>query len=92
MATLHMETDVARQTQTTLTNMHQQINNQIQTMTNAVATLQNGAWQGNSANEFYNLFQDWRSQANTLLQRLEELNQRLLREIQEWEQMSSKLN
>nr|WP_290665968.1 WXG100 family type VII secretion target [Ardenticatena sp.] len=92
MATLHMETDVARQTQTTMVNMRQQIANEVQSMTNAVATLQNGAWQGNSAQEFYNVYQEWRTQANSLLQRLEELSQRLAREIEEWERVSSKLN
>lgn len=91
MATLHMEVEAARQAQTTMMNMRQQILNEIQSMSNAIGTLQGGAWQGNSANEFYQRYQEWRSQANNLLQRLEELTQQLRAEIDQWEQTASKL-
>lgn len=90
MATLHMETETARSTQTTLTNTHQQLTSMLQSMTSSVNSLQ-PAWVGNSATEFYGTYDQWRSQMNTLLDQLSALSTRLQNEITEWESMASKL-
>ena len=90
MATLHMETDTARGTQTSLTNTHQQLMSMVQSMNNSVNGLQ-PAWIGNSATEFYGTYDQWRSQMNNLLDQLQQLSSRLQAEISEWESMSQKL-
>lgn len=90
MATLHMETDVARNTQSTMTNTHQQLTSMVQTMKSTVDSLQ-PAWMGNSATEFYGTFDQWRSQMTNLLDQLQNLSSRLQAEINEWEAMSNKL-
>ena len=90
MATLSMETDTARSTQTNLTNTHGQLTSMLQSMSSSVSGLQ-PAWVGNSASEFYGVYDQWKSQMNSLLEQLQTLSQRLNSEIQEWESMSSKL-
>lgn len=90
MSTLHMEVETARSTQNNMVNTHQQLQQAVQSMTNSVNGLQS-AWMGNSATEFFGLYQEWTSQMNQILERLNEMNQRLANEINEWEQMASKL-
>ena len=90
MATLHMEVESARSTQSTMNNTAQQLNSLVQSMTSSVNGLQ-PAWMGNSATEFFGLYDQWRSQMTTLLDQLTQMNQKLLTEVNEWEQMASKL-
>jgi len=91
MATLHMETDVARNTQSNLMNTHGQLTGMLQSMTSAVNNLQ-PSWLGNSATEFYATYDQWRSQMTSLLDQLNTLGTRLQSEIAEWEAMSSKFS
>lgn len=90
MTTLHMEVETARSTQSTMVNTHQQLNGMLQSMTSSVNGLQS-AWMGNSASEFFNLYDEWRSQMSQLLDRLNQMNQSLATEINQWEQVASKL-
>ncbi len=90
MATLHMETEIARSTQSSMVNTHTQLMSMLQSMTSSVSNLQ-PSWIGNSATEFYGTYDQWRSQMNSLLEQLTQLNSRLQNEINEWETMSSKL-
>ncbi len=90
MATLHMETDIARSTQSNILNTHGQLTGMLQSMTGAVNNLQ-PSWLGNSATEFYATYDQWRGQMTGLLEQLNTLGARLQNEIAEWEAMSSKL-
>lgn len=90
MTTLHMEVETARSTQTTMVNTYQQLTSLLQSMTNAVNGLQ-PAWMGNSATEFFGMYDQWRSSMNTLLENLNQMSSKLQAEINEWEQMASKL-
>ncbi len=83
MATLHMETETARSTQSAISNTHQQLTSMLQSMTSSVNGLQ-PAWTGNSATEFYSTYDQWRSQVNSLLDQLSTLSTRLQNEITEW--------
>jgi WXG100 family type VII secretion target len=85
-----METDTARSTQNNLVNTHQQLTSMVQSMTSAVNGLQ-PAWLGNSASEFYGVYDQWRTQMNSMLEQLQTLSSRLQTEITEWESMSQKL-
>ncbi|MBN2385610.1 MAG: WXG100 family type VII secretion target [Anaerolineales bacterium] len=90
MATLHMEVETARSTHGNITNTHSQLTSQLQSMTSSVNGLQS-AWQGNSATEFFNEYETWRGNLNSLLDQLNNLSTRLQSEINEWEQMAQRL-
>ncbi|RPJ27122.1 MAG: WXG100 family type VII secretion target [Chloroflexi bacterium] len=90
MTTLHMEVETARNTQNTMNNTSQQLTSMVQGMTSSVNGLQ-PAWMGNSATEFFGVYDQWRGQMTQLLDQLNQMNQKLSTEINEWEQMASKL-
>ncbi len=90
MTTLHMEVETARGAQSNMTNTYQQLTSLIQSMTSTVNGLQS-AWMGNSATEFLGAYDQWRSSMNTALENLNTMASRLQNEINEWEQMASKL-
>nr|MBC7245773.1 WXG100 family type VII secretion target [Chloroflexota bacterium] len=90
MATLHMEVEVARSTQNTMANTYQQLSSMVQSMTSTVNGLQ-PAWLGNSATEFFGLYDQWRGSMTNLLDQLQQLSTRLQGEITEWETVASKL-
>jgi len=92
MATLHMEVEAARSTQSNMVNNRSQLESTVQTMTSAVQGLVGSAWMGNSANEFMNEYEQWRNTMNQLLEQLNTLNSRLMNEIVEWENMAAKLS
>jgi WXG100 family type VII secretion target len=90
MATLHMEVETARSAQSTMASTYQQLTNLLQSMTSTVNGLQ-PAWMGNSATEFFGLYDQWRSGMNTTLENLNTMAAKLQGEINEWESMASKL-
>jgi len=90
MATLHMDVETARGAQSNMVNTHQQLVSLLQSMTSTVNGLQS-AWMGNSATEFFNLYEQWKSNMNTTLENLNNMAAKLQAEINEWEQMASKL-
>ena len=91
MPTLHMDVETARSAQSNMTNTQQQLSSLLQSMTSQVNGLQ-PAWQGNSATEFFGLYDQWRSNMNTALENLNNMSTRLQAEITEWEQVASKLS
>jgi len=90
MATLHMEVETARSAQSNMANTYQQLTSLLQSMTSTVNGLQ-PAWMGNSATEFFGLYDQWRSGMNTTLENLNTMATKLQAEINEWEQIASKL-
>jgi WXG100 family type VII secretion target len=90
MTTLHMEVETAQSTQSSMNNTYQQLNSLITSMNNSVNGLQ-PAWMGNSATEFFGLYEQWRSGMTQSLEQLNQMTTRLQAEIAEWEQMASKL-
>ncbi len=91
MATLHMEVESVRATQSNLMTIHSDLTSQVNTMTNAINGMVGSTWQGNSAVEFQAEYENWRSTMTTLLDQLSTLANRLQTEIAEWEQMAAKL-
>jgi WXG100 family type VII secretion target len=90
MTTLHMEIETARSTQSSMNNTYQQLNSLLQSMTSSVGNLQ-PAWMGNSAMEFFGLYDQWKSGMNTTLENLNTMSTKLQAEINEWEQMANRL-
>jgi len=91
MTTLHMEVQVARDVQQRLMATHEACLEQLHQAINAVNQLQSGAWQGQSAQQFYSQFQSWQQDCSRVLQTLHELAIKLAREISEWEAAAQSL-
>ncbi len=91
MTTLHLEVDIARNVERTLQTAQENLRTYIMQADQAVQQLKGGAWQGNSANEFFGYFDDWKNRSQQIVQQLEALVQALRREISEWEMAAQKL-
>ncbi len=89
MATLHLETDVAKDTQQTLASRQQTVASEIGAMLNAVSNLRSN-WQGNSANQFFQEFEQWNSAMQKMLEELSKISTNLGAEIAEWERTASR--
>ncbi len=92
MATLHMDVESARSTNSTITNVHGQLTSELGTLTSTVQGLVGSTWMGASADQFGSEFEQWRTTMNSLLENLGALNQRLSGEITEWENMAASLS
>lgn len=90
MTTLHMEVEAAMTTQRKMAETHAQLMGLVQNMSSSVGSLQ-PSWLGNSATEFFAMYEQWRTSSTQLLESLEVMSTRLQTEIQEWETMASKL-
>lgn len=77
MATIHINTDLLRQLGRVFYQLNEQINNsiepQIQNMTNQVE----GDWQGVSRHRYEQMYQDWRSATQRIVQVGEDLGHHL---------------
>lgn len=91
MTTLRMEVEAVQSAQTNMQNTKQQLDQLLATMSNTVTGLQSN-WMGNSATEFLSLYDQWKSGMNTSLENLAQMASRLQNEINEWNQMASKLS
>jgi uncharacterized protein YukE len=90
MPVLHMQTDAVRQTGQQLYQTAQSLDGQTQRLTQAVQHL-SGQWQGLSADLFVGDAQPLLRTLLQLAQTGEELNQRLQREVDEWERVDNRL-
>lgn len=90
MATLHMNTDQAHSTATTIRSSASELQASVNTANNSVNSMMS-EWQGNSATQFQGEYEQWRNAANNAIQALESLAGRLEAEISEWESMAQNL-
>jgi WXG100 family type VII secretion target len=91
MTTLKMNVPEAQSTSAAINNCVTQVQAQLNTLRGRVNSMVGSEWQSNSANQFQTEFQGWEQQLNTLLSQLTELQQRLTREIAQWEEMARQL-
>ena len=91
MATLHMDVETVRSTQSKMTQEQQQMTTELQNVTNSVNSTVGSAWIGNSATEFQQQYDGLRSNITQQLERLAELAQHLQQEINQWEEMSARM-
>ncbi len=89
MATLHMETDVARETEQSLASRHEVVVSEVGGMLSAVSNLRSN-WQGNSASQFFQEFEQWHSAMGKMLEELSRMDSRLGQEISQWEQTAAR--
>ena len=90
MAVLHMETEVARDTQKTITAKHQEITASLQQSSASINDLRSN-WMGNSASQFFQEYDQWNDAMNRMLEEYAKMGSRLLSEIAEWEQTAARL-
>lgn len=89
MNTLHMDVEVVQGTKNTMSNTYEQLFSMVDSMSKTVKDTQAGHWTGNSANEFFVLYDQWLGTMRNLLDQLQQLSTRLQAEIDEWLRMSS---
>jgi WXG100 family type VII secretion target len=90
MTILHMETDQARATQQTLSARQQEIAGSVSQILGSVNSLRT-KWQGNSASQFFQEYDQWNSAMGKLMEELRQMGSQLQTEIAEWEQTAAKL-
>jgi WXG100 family type VII secretion target len=89
MASLHMDTEVAHATQSTLANESQEISVVLYKMLSQVNKLQNN-WTGNSASQFFQEFAQWHDVMGKMIGEMKTMTKRLQQEIVEWEQVAER--
>ena len=91
MATIHINTDLLRQLGRVFTQLNDEINNsiepQIQNTTNQVE----GDWQGASRQRYEQMYQDWRSATQRIVQVGEDLGSHLQNTATQFEQADQSL-
>lgn len=92
MATLRFDTDAGRQASQMIGTSCQTLQTELNNLRNRISSMVGGEWQGASAQQFQGEFENWSGQLRNCLSTLEQLQQRLDREIVEWEQTASNLN
>lgn len=88
MSILHMETEIAHNTQRTIVNEYQEIVSNLQTATTAINDLRSN-WQGDAASQFLQEYDQWNGVMNRLLEEFSKMGSQLAAEIAEWEQTAS---
>jgi uncharacterized protein YukE len=90
MTTLHMEVETVQAAQTSLENGWSAMDTAWSDIKTKVGSVEGNAWQGNSATEFFNIFNDMKTAYNTNLETLKGLADRLKGEITEWQNVAAK--
>lgn len=91
MPTLHMEVEAMLNVQRKLMQLHSSIQNIIQSTNSYIYGLP-PHWQGNSANEFFTLYNESISQISAVLEPLSEMAAELAEEIARWERVAERLS
>lgn len=85
MGTIHVNTDLMRNLGAVFVQLNEQIHNQVEPQVqNHIGQLE-GDWQGISRQHFEQMFQDWRTAAERLVQQGEDIGQHLQSTAQRFE-------
>jgi len=91
MATLHMDVEQVQAAQQKMVSEREALLNELGTLTNQINSIIGSAWQGNSATEFQQAYEQLRNQLNQQLTALGELATALQTEITQWQEMASRM-
>ena len=91
MATLHMDVEQVQAAQQKMVSEREALLNELGTLTNQINSIIGSAWQGNSATEFQQAYEQLRSQLNQQLTTLGELATALQTEITQWHEVASRM-
>lgn len=91
MATLHMEVEQVQGAQQKMVSEKEAMLNELGTLTNQINSIIGSSWQGNSATEFQQAYEQLRNQLNQQLTALGELATALQNEITQWQEMAARM-
>lgn len=91
MATLHMDVEQVQAAQQKMVSEREALLNELGTLTNQINSIIGSAWQGNSATEFQQAYEQLRSQLNQQLTTLGELATALQTEITQWQEVAARM-
>jgi len=91
MATLHMDVETVQGAQSKMLQEKEAMLGELTSLTGQINQTVGSAWQGNSATEFQQQYEQLRSQITQQLDALETLAQALQSEITQWQEMSARM-
>ena len=91
MPTLHMDVEAIRSVQKQIVTNQSEMENLLTAINSSVETINQGAWMGNSAKQFFQMYEGWKSPMNHLLQTLQQMGTRLDSEVRQWEDTAREL-
>ena len=91
MATLHMDVEQVQAAQQKMVSESEALLNELGTLTNQINSIIGSAWQGNSATEFQQAYEQLRNQLNQQLTTLGELATALQTEITQWQEVAARM-
>jgi len=91
MALLHMDVETVEGTHAKMRSSKEYILGELTTLNNQINQTIGTNWIGNSANEFQQNYDQFRSALTQHLDALEQLTQALQSEIQQWQEMSARM-
>jgi WXG100 family type VII secretion target len=91
MATLHMDVEQVQAAQQKMVSEREALLNELGTLTNQINSIIGSAWQGNSATEFQQAYEQLRNQLNQQLTTLGELATALQTEITQWQEVAARM-
>ena len=86
MGTIHVNTDLMRQLGATFLQLNEQIGSQIEPQIQGHVSQLEGDWQGVSRQRYEQLYQEWRTATNQVVQAGEDLGRHLQNTAQAFEQ------
>ena len=86
MGTIHVNTDLMRQLGATFLQLNDQIGSQIEPQVQGHVSQLEGDWQGVSRQRYEQLYQEWRTATNQVVQAGEDLGRHLQNTAQAFEQ------
>jgi WXG100 family type VII secretion target len=91
MSTLHMDVESVRNVSNQMKLAVDSLQQTLINLNESMSGLVGNAWHGNSSVEFQQVYEGWRSQVISEIDRLEQLRISLENEIAQWESMASRL-
>ncbi|MBN2084512.1 MAG: WXG100 family type VII secretion target [Anaerolineales bacterium] len=91
MPTIHMDIEPVKAALDLMTKDETEIREILKTLTDAVAAIHGGDWEGKAEEDFQNQYKELNSRLQNQTDSMEALAERLRREIAEWEAMAAKL-
>jgi uncharacterized protein YukE len=91
MRMMHLNVETVNDVQELMNGSYTRIYDLITALTGAVQGLENGAWVGNSATQFFNDYETENAKWKYQLEEMRILTDRMKMEIEEWKEVASRM-
>jgi uncharacterized protein YukE len=88
---MHMNVETVSEVQEQMAKDQRDIAEMITTLTEAVHGLEEGAWVGNSASQFFNAYESLNVSLKQQMETMQTLAERMKKEINEWQGVASRM-